>query len=162
MSDGNTEFIAAVLSRLQKQQTAIESLFRAVESGIADLADPKRTSGIERMLSAQESALADLIEAFSGTGTADAIDRLAEAIKTMPAPVVNVQPSSVTVNVPEQKPPTIKVEPNVTVEAVMPAQAPPVIHNEINVPSQTGAKWKVTLPGQHGAPDRVMTIERTA
>lgn len=161
MSDGNTEFIAAVLSRLQKQQAAMESLFRAVESGIADLADPTRTSGIERMLSAQESALADLIEAFSGTGTADAIDRLSEAIKAMPAPVVNVQAPDVTVNVPEQKSPTIKVEPNINVEAVMPAQPPPVIHNQINVPSQTGAKWRVTLPGLYGAPDRVMTIEKT-
>jgi hypothetical protein len=162
MADGNADFIAAVLSRLQKQQAAMESLFRAVESGIADLADPKRTSGIERMLSAQESALADLIEALKGSGTAGAIDRLAGAIRDMPAPTVNVPAANVVVNVPEQKPPTIKVEPNINVEAVMPAQAPPVIHNEINVPSQAGAKWKVTLPGQHGAPDRVMTIERTA
>lgn len=36
----------------------------------------------------------------------------------------------------------------------------PVVNNQINLPQQKGAKWKCTIPGENGAPDRIMYVER--
>lgn len=151
MADGDAKFAAAILSRLAKQQDAMQSLFSAIESGVADLADPARTAGIERMLSAQESALADMIEAMSGPSSA--IDRLTEAVKGLRMPDVNLTP---TFNVPSAPAPVVKVEPNVTIEAVMPAQEAPVVHNHIAAPPRVKS-FEIRKKNAYGA-DTVMTV----
>lgn len=132
---------AAILARLKAQQDGMESLLKALESGIADIADPERMQGVERLLSAIESSMADAVEAL-GKRDDTALNRIAEAIGSirMPEPVVHV------------------AAPEVTVEAVLPAPVVQVMPAE----KQVGAKWKVTIPGQYGAQDRTMTIERTA
>lgn len=156
MADGDAKFAAATLSRLQKQQDAMQSLFSAVEQGIADLADPKRSESIERLLGAIEGGIADIVAAMEGRTDA-AMVSIAQAITGLKA--------TVTVNVPEQKPPNVNVNVNptpITVEAIMPAveMPAPVIHIMPAV-QQQGAKWKMTLVGQYGAADKTMLIERT-
>ena len=153
----NSEFIAAALSRMKAQQDGMERLFKAVESGIADIADPTRMRGVERALAAIEAGVADAVEAL-GKRDDRALDRIAAAVSAIRMPNVELAP---VFNVPQAPAQAINVEaPSVTVEAVMPSQPAPIVNNEIHLPEQTGAAWKVTLHGQHGAPARVMTIER--
>lgn len=157
MADGNAEFAAAILSRLQKQQDAMQALFASVESGIADLADPARMQGVERLLSAIESGIADAVTALEATKESPALDRLVTAIEALkPAVTVDVAPTPVQVSVAA---PVVNIEaPSVVVEASMPPAAAPVVHI---MPAPQAATWKVTIPGSYGAPARVMTIERT-
>ena len=153
MDEQNTEFIAATLFRLQKQQDAMQRMFAAVESGIADLAAPERSAGVERLLSAIESGITDMVAAMEGRKD-DALDRVAAAI-------AGLKPE-VTVNVPPAKPAVVNVQVQPTpikFEALMPAAAPPVIH--LIERESALRKWRITIPGSgYNAPARVMTIEQ--
>lgn len=100
MADGDAKFAAATLSRLQKQQDAMQSLFSAVEQGIADLADPRRSESIERLLGAIEGGITDIVAAMEGRTDA-AMVSVAQAIAglkatvtvNVPAPVVHIMPA---------------------------------------------------------------------
>lgn len=150
---GNLEWIAAKIGDIEKSMRSRED---------------KRLSAFEGLLSSIESSLADVVDNVEKGGGAAAIKAMADALKTLtiaaPEVHVNVNPTPVpvTVNVPEQKAPSVNVNVSptpVTFEAVMPAAAAPVIHLIKEDPKP--AKWEIRLPGQYGAPDRVMTITRT-
>ena len=128
----------AVIARL-------EQLLKSVEAGIADMADPERTKGIERMLGALESGVADIVQALSE-------QRIADAISAIKMPNVEITP---TFNVPRQELPAI----NVSVDAIIPQAPPPIIH-VMPAAEQKPARFKVTIPGQFGGPDRCFIIER--
>ena len=157
--------MVAVAAHLRTQQKSLEGLMSAVESSLADVTaaiegGAERAGEMKDMLASVESTLADVASTIESSGIAKAIESVAEALRA-------VNPT-VTVNVPQQKAPTVNVQVNptpVTVEAVMPAmpaQPAPVIHI-MPAPDQKGATWKVTIPGTgYGASDRVMTITRTA
>ena len=124
----------------------ITGLVSGVESGLADLVGAlensdisTRISAVVSVLSSIESALSDLV-AGSERAPLD-LGPLVAAIKALK--------------------PTVTVEPTpITVEAVMPEQAAPVIHNNITLPDQKGAQWEVRIPGANGGKDKVMTITR--
>jgi len=149
---GDLNWIAATLGSMQKDMRQ---------------ANDKRLDSFTNLLSSIESSLADVVENVEKGGGAAAIEAMAKAIQSIqlsaPAVTVNVSPTPIEVNVPEQQPPTVNVQVSptpVTLEATL---ASPEVHNHINVPpapDSKGAKWKVTMPTQYG--DRVMTIERTA
>lgn len=147
----DAEYSAAILSRLKAQQDGMERLFKAIESGMADLADPARMQGVERLLSALEAGVADAVEALGKRDDA-ALDRIAQAIGLIRMPDVNLAP---TFNVPQ---PVVQVAaPEVHVEAVLPPVPAPVVHI---MPEPKGATWELRIKGSYGGPDRVMTLTR--
>lgn len=150
----DAEYSAAILSRLKAQQDGMERLFKAIESGMADLADPARMQGVERILSALETGMADAVEALGRRDDA-AFDRIAQAIGSIRMPDVNLAP---TFNVPQGPAPVVQVSaPEVHVEAVLPPVPAPVVHI---MPEPKGATWELRIKGSYGGPDRVMTLTR--
>jgi hypothetical protein len=156
---GNLEFIAAKVSEIDRALKA---------------ANDERLDSFTGLLSSVESMLTDLVENIEQGGGAAAIQAIAEAMRSIKMaapdvsvnPQINVSPTPIDVHVPQQAPPAVNVnvEPTpVTVEAVMPAMPAipaPIIH--MIEREQKGAVWEIRLPGQFGAPDRVMTITRKA
>lgn len=155
----NGEYTAEILARLQKQQDAMQGLFSAVESALADIASPDRSAGVEQAIGAIESGIADLVATLDADKSVKALDRLTDA-------VAKINPN-ITVNVPQMPAVNLSQESvsalskalrnmSVNVEAVIP---PAQIHTI--QPPATGA-WELIMPGQYGAPDRKMTIKRIA
>jgi hypothetical protein len=131
----NTELDA----RFQTQQVALTQLFSAVESSLADLADPDRTAELERVLGAIESGVADIVVALQEKTD---LQPIADAIAKI----------TMRGNAPEQPAPVV----NVTVQ---PAET--VVHFMPQNEQTKTATWEVTLPAGGGYPKRVMTIKRT-
>jgi hypothetical protein len=129
-----------VLERLQAQQAAMQSLFSAVEQGLADVnSSLERGNVILGALGAMEAAIADMTAAVEGSSAVAAIDRLTAAVATMRA---------------EQAP-------TVNVEAIMPAPPAPIVH--MMHEEHAGAVWRVEMPGRFvGDSPRIMVITRTA
>ena len=137
MNDGTMAAVAA----LRAQQSALEVLMSAVESSLTDVTaaiegGADRAGEMKDMLASVESTLADVAASIESSGIAKAIESVAQAFRA-----INVQPSSV------------------TVEAIMPAAAAPIIH-VMPAPDQKGATWEVRQTRVHG--EAVMIIKRTA
>lgn len=127
--------IADVVAALEKlsaneRHEASQQAFLAIETGLADIA----------VALEQQIDLSPVVEAIRSLKL--------EAPAVTVAPQINVHPTPVTI-APAQ----------VTLEAVIPPAATPVVH--IMPSTEAGATWEVRIPGQYGAPGRVMTIVRT-
>lgn len=139
-TDKNIDFVAATVSEIRKSLKAAN-----------DTANFR---------------LAELAQNLEDSGAAAAIDKLTaaiaaqtKAIEAIASPGVNFTAPATTVNVPQQAAPVINVEPTpITVECTMPAMPAPVIH-VMPAAEAKGATWEVRIPQPYGA-DRVMTITR--
>lgn len=157
MADGDAQFSAAILSRLQKQQDAFGALASALELALAEGVATLNRPGIENALGAIESGIADVVAKLGRDPDTKALDAITAAIAALKL--------DVTVNVPEAKAPVVnlQVQPTpITVEAVMPPAPAPVLHFLPAPPAQPVlGTWEVRIPGNgYNAADKVMTITR--
>lgn len=149
---GDSAYIAAVAERLKSQGASMQAMMDDMNALMERVSSAKPSQGIEQMLSAIESTMAEIADGMSGERMAKAIEALGAAIER----------SAPTINIPKQATPAVTVNVNptpITVEAVMPRQAAPVVN--FTPPDMKNATWEVRIPGQYGANDRVMTITRT-
>lgn len=120
----------------------------------ASLAQRLTSMGRARQ-AARARRLARLAQEAAGEG--GGVQRFAESAK--PALNVHVAPPAITIHVPQQGPPVVKVENQVNV----PKQQPPVVNveNQVNVPKQPAPEVTVNVPEQP-APEVTVNVPEQA
>jgi hypothetical protein len=148
----DSAYLSSVAERVKSQHSTMERLMANVDTLMSRAKDAPAMQGIESMLSAIESTMAEMADSLNSARMTQALEALGACIERA-APVVNV---------PKQPTPVVNVNVSptpITVEAVMPRQAAPIV--TVNMPDNKKATWEVRIPGKYGAADRVMTIKRT-
>ena len=144
METADAATVSALAAQVKVQQDALMRLIASTEQSLADVVQAlqqrpssAQADALQAIAAQMELALAELVGQSEQSRISKALEALAMAIVSMPAPQVHVSasPALVQVNVP-------------------PAPAPIALSGP--------ARWRVTIPGQHGAPDRLMLIERSS